>query len=169
MPIDPCPESPWTVTVSPGSRKGPPLNPAVKICRKGSEGTVQIPAMRLQGIGISPAMDTRKEVGSLPGRPMQVASMQGGRNPDLMSVFQSLQSGKYVADTRRQGEFFGPVPRVEDATRRMPTDLGLPPIGWNVPVFPRSSKSDFPATPHGPWKESICQIDSASSSEPGFS
>ncbi|MGI0129804.1 MAG: SDR family oxidoreductase [Thermoplasmata archaeon] len=68
-------------------------------------------------------------VGKLLGRPMQVAERQGGGNADMMAMFQFFQTGKYVADTRRQGELFGPIPRIEVAARRMLTDLGLQTTG----------------------------------------
>ena len=67
-------------------------------------------------------------LGKLLGRPMQVARMSGsGRaaNDDMTAMFGYFQTGKYVADTRRQAELFGPVPKVEDAARLMLTELGL--------------------------------------------
>jgi uncharacterized protein YbjT (DUF2867 family) len=80
-------------------------------------------------------------VGRLLGRPMKVRSMGGagfgfiGRiagafNPmirNMMSMSRFFQTGKYVADTRTQGELFGPVPRVEEAARQTLNDLGLLP------------------------------------------
>jgi len=67
-------------------------------------------------------------LGKLLGRPMRVAPMQGGRGPrddDMMAMFRFFQTGKYVADTRRQAELFGPVPRIEDAAREMLAGLGM--------------------------------------------
>jgi uncharacterized protein YbjT (DUF2867 family) len=69
-------------------------------------------------------------LGRLLGRPMRVAPMQGGRgavSDDMMAMFRFFLTGKYVADTRRQAELFGPVPKVEDAARQMLTGLGLLP------------------------------------------
>lgn len=68
-------------------------------------------------------------VGKLLGRPMQAATMSRGGNADMMAMFQFFQTGKYVADTRRQAELFGPVPKVEDAVRRQLLDLGFHPKG----------------------------------------
>lgn len=67
-------------------------------------------------------------IGRLLGRVVQVAPMQGGaasRNDDMIAMFRFFQTGKYVADTRRQAELFGPVPKVEDAARQMLAGLGL--------------------------------------------
>ena len=69
-------------------------------------------------------------LGKLLGRPMRVAPMQGGRgapNDDMMAMFRFFQTGKYVADTRRQAELFGPIPKIEDAARQMLNGLGLLP------------------------------------------
>jgi len=67
-------------------------------------------------------------LGKILGRPMRVAPMQGGRGPrdaDMMAMLRFFQTGKYVADTRRQAEWFGPVPKVEDAAREMLAGLGM--------------------------------------------
>lgn len=67
-------------------------------------------------------------LGQLLGRPMELAPMPGGRgdrSDDLAAMFRFFQTGKYVADTRRQAELFGPVPTVEEAARKMLTGLGL--------------------------------------------
>ncbi len=63
------------------------------------------------------------------GRPVSAASAAGGRggDQDMMAMFRFFQTGKYVADTRRQAELFGPVPKVEDGARQMLTGLGLLP------------------------------------------
>ena len=69
-------------------------------------------------------------LGKLLGRPIRIAPMQGGRGPvsdDMMAMFQFFLTGKYVADTRRQAELFGPVPKVDDAARQMLSGLGLLP------------------------------------------
>jgi uncharacterized protein YbjT (DUF2867 family) len=67
-------------------------------------------------------------LGQLLGRPVRVAPMQGGRgavSDDMMAMFRFFLTGKYVADTRRQAELFGPVPKVDDAARQMLAGLGL--------------------------------------------
>lgn len=67
-------------------------------------------------------------IGRLLGRPMSLAPMQGrpGRgSDDMAAMFRFFQTGKYVADTRRQAELFGPVPKVEAAAREMLVGLGL--------------------------------------------
>ncbi len=68
-------------------------------------------------------------IGKVLGRPVNPAPPQGGRaaNDDMMAMFRFFQTGKYVADTRRQAELFGPVPKVEDAARQMLSGLGLLP------------------------------------------
>ena len=69
-------------------------------------------------------------LGKLLGRPIRAAQMQGGRgavSDDMMAMFRFFLTGKYVADTRRQAELFGPVPKVEDAARQMLVGLGLLP------------------------------------------
>lgn len=68
-------------------------------------------------------------LGRLLGRSMQMAPPQGGRagNDDMVAMFRFFQTGKYVADTRRQAELFGPVPSVETAAREMLRGLGLLP------------------------------------------
>lgn len=69
-------------------------------------------------------------IGQLLGRPMRAAPMQqsrGGRSDDMAAMFRFFQTGKYVADTRRQAELFGPVPKIEEAAREMLQDLGLLP------------------------------------------
>ena len=42
-------------------------------------------------------------------------------------------SGRYVADTSRQAELFGPVPTIEDALRRYLRDAGLPVVDQSRP------------------------------------
>ena len=67
-------------------------------------------------------------IGRLLGRPMRMAPFQGGPgagNDDMRAMFRFFQTGKYVADTRRQAELFGPVPKVEEAAREMLAGLGL--------------------------------------------
>jgi uncharacterized protein YbjT (DUF2867 family) len=69
-------------------------------------------------------------LGKLLGRSMRVAPMQGGRgasSDDMAAMLRFFQTGKYVADTRRQAELFGPVPKIEDAARQMLVGLGLLP------------------------------------------
>jgi hypothetical protein len=76
-------------------------------------------------------------VGRLLNRPMKMRTMGGGGmkfaalfSPAIRGMIEMtrfFQTGKYVADTRVQGELFGPIPKVEDAARRMLVDLGLLP------------------------------------------
>jgi uncharacterized protein YbjT (DUF2867 family) len=76
-------------------------------------------------------------VGRLLNRPMRMRTMGGGGmkfaalfSPAIRGMIEMtrfFQTGKYVADTREQGELFGPIPKVEDAARRMLVDLGLLP------------------------------------------
>jgi len=77
-------------------------------------------------------------IGRLVGRPMESRTMFGPGAPfvmrlvaafnpgmrDMMAMGRFFQTGKYVADTRCQTELFGPVPKVEDAARRLLVDLG---------------------------------------------
>jgi len=61
-------------------------------------------------------------------KPLQPAPRPaGGVNADMAAMFQYFQTGKYVADTRRQGELFGPVPKIEESARTMLADFGLAP------------------------------------------
>jgi uncharacterized protein YbjT (DUF2867 family) len=74
-------------------------------------------------------------LGGLLGRPMKPRSMGGAmgkflalfspRMRGMMSMVRFFQTGKYIADTRLQGELFGPIPKVDDAARRMLLELGL--------------------------------------------
>jgi len=77
-------------------------------------------------------------IGRLLGRSMTMSTMGWGPigrilgmfSPamrGMMSMGRFFATGKYVADTRLQGELFGPVPKVEDAARQTLTDLGLLP------------------------------------------
>jgi hypothetical protein len=45
---------------------------------------------------------------------------------DMASMIDWFQTGRYVADTRRQREVFGVVPTAEDAIGRYVTALGHP-------------------------------------------
>jgi len=76
-------------------------------------------------------------VGRLLNRPMKMRAMGGGGmklaalfSPSLRGMLEMtrfFQTGKYIADTRFQGELFGPVPKVEEAARRLLVDLGVLP------------------------------------------
>jgi len=46
---------------------------------------------------------------------------------DMMAMGRYFETGKYVADTKQQGELFGPVPTIEDTARRALADLELVP------------------------------------------
>ena len=43
---------------------------------------------------------------------------------DMAAMFGWFETGRYVADTTRQGEVFGPVPTAEDAVARFAASLG---------------------------------------------
>ena len=47
------------------------------------------------------------------------------RMRDMAAMFGFFATGKYVANTLRQAELFGPVPRVEDAARKLVREAGL--------------------------------------------
>jgi uncharacterized protein YbjT (DUF2867 family) len=76
-------------------------------------------------------------IGRLLNRPMKMRALGGGGmrfaalfSPDIRGMLEMtrfFQTGKYVADTRLQGELFGPIPKVEEAARQMLVDLGLLP------------------------------------------
>jgi len=78
-------------------------------------------------------------IGRLLGRPMKMRSFGGwgmrfaalfSRSlRGILEMVRFFQTGKYVANTRVQGELFGPIPKVEDAARQMLTDLDLLPKG----------------------------------------
>jgi uncharacterized protein YbjT (DUF2867 family) len=75
--------------------------------------------------------------GRLLGRPMRSRLMGGfmgkflslfsPRMRDMTSMVQFFQTGKYVADTRVQGELFPPIPKIEDAARQTLAGFGLLP------------------------------------------
>src|SRR5947199_86880 len=46
---------------------------------------------------------------------------------DMMAMGRYFETGKYVADTKLQGELFSPVPTIEDTARRALADLELVP------------------------------------------
>ncbi|WP_328500455.1 hypothetical protein OG828_06795 [Streptomyces sp. NBC_00457] len=43
---------------------------------------------------------------------------------DMAAMFSWFDSGRYVADTRRQEQLFGPVPTAEDVLSRYTDELG---------------------------------------------
>jgi hypothetical protein len=45
---------------------------------------------------------------------------------DMSRMIAWMQTGRYVADTTRQGQVFGPVPTAEDAVARLLTSHGHP-------------------------------------------
>ena len=61
------------------------------------------------------------------GGGMRFAALFSSRMRDMLSMIDFFQTGQYIADTRVQGELFGPVPKVEDAARQLLSDLGLLP------------------------------------------
>jgi hypothetical protein len=44
---------------------------------------------------------------------------------DFAAMFAFFATGQYVANTAVQTELFGPVPRVEDAARKLVNEAGL--------------------------------------------
>lgn len=57
-------------------------------------------------------------------RKLQLIEMPG-RDPDMTAMLNFFRSGKYVADTKLQGELFGPIPKVDESVRRMLSEFGL--------------------------------------------
>ncbi|WP_237102507.1 hypothetical protein [Nonomuraea sp. MG754425] len=45
---------------------------------------------------------------------------------DMAAMFAWFDSGRYVADTRRQAQLFGPPPSAEDAITRLAAELRNP-------------------------------------------
>jgi uncharacterized protein YbjT (DUF2867 family) len=45
---------------------------------------------------------------------------------DMAAMFRWFETGRYVADPRRQEQLFGPVPTAEDAIARFTAELGVP-------------------------------------------
>jgi uncharacterized protein YbjT (DUF2867 family) len=80
-------------------------------------------------------------VGRLLGRPIAAVSLPPTGNSDMDAMVAFFQTGKYVANTRRQAELFGPVPRVEDAAREMLSGYGLLPGGPGAPKGAGASPS----------------------------
>lgn len=82
--------------------------------------------------------DVAEIAGRLTGRTIRVRSIPAGLlrlagamfapvNPmakDLSAMIEWFQTGRYVADTTLQRQFFGAVPTAEDAIRRLITGLG---------------------------------------------
>ena len=68
----------------------------------------------------------------IPVKTDQIASMAGdpidkGRLTwikDMAAMFGWFDTGRYVADPRRQEQLFGPVPTAEDALARLTDELG---------------------------------------------
>lgn len=79
-------------------------------------------------------------LGSRAGRPVTVravppaviraaAALVGPFKPivkDMAAMFRWFDTGRYVADTTRQTQLFGPAPTVEDAIARLATELRAP-------------------------------------------
>lgn len=75
------------------------------------------------------------KVRSIPG-PVMTAGLAvvgrfNGQVADLGAMMRYFQTGRYVADPRRQSEVFGPAPTAEEAVGRLLRDAGLtaPPAG----------------------------------------
>jgi hypothetical protein len=45
---------------------------------------------------------------------------------DMAAMFRWFETGRYVADPRRQEQLFGPVPTAENAIARFTAELGVP-------------------------------------------
>lgn len=56
---------------------------------------------------------------------LAIGALFSQRGGDWGAMLAYFETGKYVADTRMQGELFGPVPTVEDAARRMLAEAGV--------------------------------------------
>lgn len=73
-------------------------------------------------------LDKRIKVRSLPAGVVNAAGTVVGRfNPmvkDLSAMMSWFQTGRYVADTSRQSEVFGPVPSAEEAIAKLLRNLG---------------------------------------------
>ena len=88
----------------------------------GSDRPLSGPEMaELYGRLLNRAMKTRVFGGGV----LRFVALFNRRMRDMVSMTEFFQTGRYVADTRRQAELFGPVPKVEDAARQMLADLGL--------------------------------------------
>ena len=62
----------------------------------------------------------------LMNRPLRAAPRPSGAvSADLTAMIQYFQTGRYVANTRLQGELFPPVPKIEDSARKMLASFGL--------------------------------------------
>ena len=58
-----------------------------------------------------------RAAGAVAGRFMPIVQ-------DMAAMFGWFDRGRYVADTRRQEQMFGPVPTAEDALARLTDELG---------------------------------------------
>jgi uncharacterized protein YbjT (DUF2867 family) len=63
-------------------------------------------------------------LGRMMGRKLQVQPMPPG-SADLTAMATYFATGRYVADTRAQGELFPPVPKIEETARKMLKEFGL--------------------------------------------
>ena len=67
---------------------------------------------------------------AIPYRPVRALMGVGGLVRPMVADFGHMIdfffSGRYIADTSRQAELFGPVPTIEDALRRYLREAGLP-------------------------------------------
>jgi uncharacterized protein YbjT (DUF2867 family) len=87
-------------------------------------------SMREVAASTSRLVGKRIRVLAIPGGPLRaVGTLLTPVNPlvrDLGAMARWFQSGRYVADTTRQNEVFGPVPTAEDAIARLVASLGYP-------------------------------------------
>ncbi|MCI4324367.1 MAG: SDR family oxidoreductase [Thermoplasmata archaeon] len=63
-------------------------------------------------------------LGRLMGRKLQLQPLPQG-SADMTAMAEYFATGKYVADTRVQGELFPPVPKIEETARKMLKEFGL--------------------------------------------
>jgi len=80
------------------------------------------------------ARELAEIAGSILGRDLELVELDPAQirfpgmtdeaRTDLVAMFEYFRSGRYVADTRRQAEVFGPVPVAEETMRRRLAALG---------------------------------------------
>ncbi len=63
---------------------------------------------------------------SLPALVLRAAGIVTPQMKDLAAMVDWFATGKYVANTQRQAELFGAVPKAEDAIARFAERLGHP-------------------------------------------
>ena len=69
------------------------------------------------------------QIASMAGDPIDTGRLMWiGKTtvPHMAAMFGWIDSGRYVADTTRQTQLFGPAPTAEDAIARLTAELGVP-------------------------------------------